>query len=461
MQRTLSPSGSVLRPLAAALLTFSAVAFVLYSVFFVAKSDSRTKRGWTLLVLMCSKWQPLYFLIVSMERLVLSVVVLSLALDGMSHHHDLCSNSTDNFITAAELVWTCAIVVSGISTICCDLDADFTPFLRRCAYFFLASCLVADAMGSFLWGPSASHTHVSIGKRLNFIADNGMRLVVVSQAVIALHFLFVSYRSRNGRGWAYASLRFTLDECGTVMLQRPSGSPNVRTLPAHCSTESARESMLGPESLSQNLSDGTSLKSGACFEMRRRFKTLQRKLVSQCRVFVIPCVKSDGAKEGAGPGVEIARPLFKMGCLKPLQRLADAHPMRYLCFGFFIAMLSLGSTIVFPSIHIQGIATLILNSFLLVMFLGFTSSSRYNFDRVAAKHVATSFRFATFIVLLAMFIALEARRAYLGIRSPLQTLAIAILCLFFCLCALIDCAPQFSAMFQIWVSVTTHSHDHS
>jgi hypothetical protein len=172
-------------------------------------------------------------------------------------------------------------------------------------------------------------------------------------------------------------------------------------------------------------------------------------------------VKSDGAKEGAGPGVEIARPLFKMGFLKPLQRLADAHPTRYILFTFIVAMLSFGSMIVFPSIQSQGIAALILNFLVLLIFLGFISSSRYNFDRVAAKHVATSFRFATFVVLLAMFIALEARRAYLGIRSPFQTLALAILCLLFCLCALIDCAPQFSAMFQIWVSVTTHSHGHS
>ena len=132
-----------------------------------------------------------------------------------------------------------------------------------------------------------------------------------------------------------------LDDCGTA-----SDDHSLQTLSAtqthetHSSTEFAGDSNLGPESvpeglqneasqnpgakesaagpilrstvsfilgtarLSEDLNDEALLNSGSCFEMRRRFKRLQRKLASQCRVLVIPCVKSDGAKEGAGPGLK-------------------------------------------------------------------------------------------------------------------------------------------------------------
>jgi hypothetical protein len=461
----------------------------MYSAFFVAKSGARSKRGWALFLIICSKWQPLYFVIVSAQRVILSALALSLVLSNA------CNNTIVGLIAASELVWTCTIIVAGMSTIFHDLDTDFTPLLRRSAYCFFAFCLIVDLTGSFLWGPAVLRTQVYVGN-LKFVAENGTRSCITSQLVIALHFLFVSYRSRNGRGWAYASLRFMLDESVTVLndysMQSISTTPNTSTqlglYPSECAggpasgpgsesqvlDEEALQSSGATESdvgailrsslsfileprISDSMPDEASQRSGTCFSIRRRFMRLQRKLSSQCRVFVVPCVAINGAKEGYGPRLEIAQPFFKLGCLKPLQWLAEAHPMIYLCFGFLVAVLSFVLALVLQNFQIQGIATLTVNSTVFIILLGFFSSPRYNFDKVAAKHVAASFRYATFVVLHAMFIALESRRAYLGIASPSQTLALAMLSLIFCLCLLIDCAPQFSAMFQIWVSVTAHS----
>jgi hypothetical protein len=450
----LSQSSSVLQPLTAACLTAAAAALVCCSVFFLVMSESRSKRGWALFATICSRWQPLYFLITSAQRISLGALALFLALRSTSHHQDGCNASIGDQIAAAELVWNCVIFVAGMATISSDLDANFNPFLRRFAYCLFLFCLILDATGSFLWGPSISRVQFSVG-RWQFFADNGMRSCIASQAVIAMHFVFVSYRSRNGRAWAYAPLRFILDDSGAACMQQQTNS----FLKGFILDDSGENSL--QDTLTSDKHGQASQNSGACVQLRQRFKRLQRRLLSQCRVFVVPCMASDDVKAGASPGVDIARPLFNMKCLRPLQRIAQAHPMLYLCSAFFVAVSSFAVVFVVPDNQIQGIVCLILNIAILVLIVGFVSSPRYNLDTVAVKCIASSFRFATFVVLLAMFIALESRRAYIGIRSPFQTLALTMVSIFFCMCTLLDCAPQFSAAFQIWISVTTCSHSQS
>ena len=43
-----------------------------------------------------------------------------------------------------------------------------------------------------------------------FLLANQITSCITSQVVVLLHLLYVSCRSRGGRGWAYASLRFVL-----------------------------------------------------------------------------------------------------------------------------------------------------------------------------------------------------------------------------------------------------------
>lgn len=167
-------------------------------------------------------------------------------------------------------------------------------------------------------------------------------------------------------------------------------------------------------------------------------------------MFIIPRAAGTGAFNEFG----IERPLFKLRCLQPLHRFADAHPHSYwCCFFVVVAVPSFVSSVVLSTSRDRGIATLILNSALFTVVLGFMSSLRHNIDRIAVKHVMLSFRFANCATLLVVFFALEVRRAYTGIRSPWQTAAIAVLCLFFCLCALIDSAPHFPSTAQLCISV--------
>ena len=89
--------------------------------------------------------------------------------------------------------------------------------------------------------------------------------------------------------------------------------------------------------------------------------------------------------------------------------------------------------------------------------LGFLSSKRYGLDRVAAKHVALSFRFAVIVALLATDVALQARRVYTVGSHPARVVALVFVGLFFCLCVLLDCSPQMPPSAQIFLSVSAHS----
>jgi hypothetical protein len=90
---------------------------------------------------------------------------------------------------------------------------------------------------------------------------------------------------------------------------------------------------------------------------------------------------------------------------------------------------------------------------LCIMVLGFLSSKRYGLDRVAAKHVALSFRFAIFVTLLATDLALSTRDVYTIDKHPLSAVSTAFNSLFFCLCILLDCSPHLPPWVQIFISV--------
>ena len=151
----------------------------------------------------------------------------------------------------------------------------------------------------------------------------------------------------------------------------------------------------------------------------------------------------------------LERPAFDLRLLRPLQRLADAHPRLYCGFAFFFLVVPDCVCVIVFSVQSQsrGIFLLVLNSMLCIMTLGFLSSKRYGLDRVAAKHVALSFRFAIFVTLLATGVALNVRQVYTIDEHPLSVVASAFLALLFCLCILFDCSPHLPPWVQILISV--------
>jgi hypothetical protein len=139
-----------------------------------------------------------------------------------------------------------------------------------------------------------------------------------------------------------------------------------------------------------------------------------------------------------------------------LQRLADAFP-NYMGFVFFMF-----TSLAFLFARIwtgdskqqhRGIATLACNCVVFIAIFGFCTSKRYNFDRVAAKHVVSSFRFVVCATLLLMFVALESRSAHVKRESPYEAASCTVLALIFCATALFDCSPQFPVPSQIFISV--------
>ena len=185
---------------------------------------------------------------------------------------------------------------------------------------------------------------------------------------------------------------------------------------------------------------------------------MQQRQVSRCRVFVIPCVAVRDAGGGGG-GFANARPAFDVRWLRPLQRLADVYPRGYVgCSLLFLAVPGfVFYFIIFrDQAEARGITFLVLSFFICIVMLGFLSSKRYGLDRVAAKHVALSFRFAVIVALFATDVALVALGVYTNGR-PTETVALVFEGLFFCLCVLLDCSPQLPPSVQIFLSVNAHS----
>jgi hypothetical protein len=263
----------------------------------------------------------------------------------------------------------------------------------------------------------------------------------------------VSCRSRHGRGWAYASLRFELDERGRSMsLERwPTATK--------CSTDSGAGACAATAELGSGAPAAAPLqraeagRASVLRGVRDWWRELQRRQVSRCRVFVIPCVRvGDGGGGGEGD-VVLARPAFGLRWLAPLQRLADAHPRIFGGCSFVFFAVPSFLVRAFLRGQAKGILYLVLNIVILMMVLGFLSSKRYNLDRVAAKHVLLSFRFLIIAFLLAVDIFLSIRELFTSNKQITEVIASALSLLCFCLCILMDCSPHLPPAVQIFISV--------
>jgi hypothetical protein len=449
--------GSKLRAVSIACVVAAAVSLVA-SVTHLLKSRALS---WALAAVICSKWQPVYFAFVTVQRMILRAMV-TYAVSADTSRTVPCSDY-ETAVHAISWMWLCAITTTALSTMCCDMEAALSPALRRCEYGLLALVLLLDAIGSVVWGNAlASDLKPFSFANVDFKLDSQLTSCIVSQVVIALHFLYVSCRSRHGRGWAYASLRFELDECG-----RSSLSISMLPTTADCRKDSGRAaSAATPMLASDQSAPAESQHAGAAgrsvlSRLRMRWLGFQQRQVSRCRVFVIPCVAvRDAGVGGGGGGFAVARPMLDMRWLRPLQRLADAHPRFYVGFVLcFLAVPSISCAIILRG-QSRGMSNIVLNMLICIMILSFLSSKRYGLDRVAAKHVALSFRFAFIVALLATDVALSARRVYTIGRHPTEAGANALMGLAFCLFVLLDCSPHLPALAQIFISVNAHNNEH-
>jgi hypothetical protein len=439
------------RPVAIACVAATALCLVVSAAYLVKS------RAWTQAAAISSKWQPVYFVIVTVQRLILRAIV-TYAVSAASWHTDSCSEY-ESAVHAISLMWNCAVLMTALSTMCCDTAADMSPRLRRCAYGLLALVLLLDTIGSVVWGnPLASDASLSVTANFSIFLDNQLTSTIASQVVLALHFLYVACRSRHGRGWAYASLRFELDECGKSlsMSMMPAMTSSLKDSGA---TASAATPMLALDaSAPTELQHAGAARWNALPRLRQRWLQFQQRQVLRCRVFVVPCVAMLDA--GGGQAVfALARPALDFRWLRPLQRIADAHPRLYVGFGlFFVALPSFAISVFSVQSQEKGIPTFVLNFLMCIMMLGFLSSKRYGLDRVAVRHVALSFRFAIFVTLLAADVALTIGEVFTILdRHPTSAVAYTFTVLFFCMCILLDCSPQLPPMVQSYISVRAHN----
>jgi hypothetical protein len=447
-----APGGSSHRPVVTVCVVAAALCLVASAAHLVKS------RAWTQAAALCSKWQPVYFVIVSVQRLVLTAIVAYAVVTGNGRAGS-CSLESEyqNAVHAVSLMWSCAVLMAALSAMCGDREAQLSPALRRCAYVVLALVLLLDAIGSVVWGnPLAGDASFSVTESFSILLDNQLTSCIASQVVLALHFVYVSCRSGRGRGWAYASLRFELDECGRSMLK---SMPMVATMTGSGMESGAAASAATPmlasdASARAELQPAGAARWKALSRLRQRWLRFQQRQVSRCRVFVIPCVAVHGAGGGGEALFTLGRPAFDFRWLWPLQRLADAHPRLYFGFMFFfLAVPSIVFSIVFGPKSQARSSVVVLISMLCIMMFGFLSSKRYGLDRVAVKHVALSFRFAIFVALLASYLALSIRAVYNNDNHPTVAVALALFLLLFCLCILLDCCPHLPPSVQIYISV--------
>lgn len=365
-----------------------------------------------------------------------------------------CDLSTEfeTVIHTAAGIWNCAILLTGLSTIFCDLDVDYSPTMRRFAYFLLAICLFVDATGSYIWGNLAGQVYISVAN-FNIFFDNQLTSCVTSQAIIAIHFLFVSCRSRHGRGWAYASLRFELDECGKYLLTSPKSLAMTKSV---MEGHTAASAMLDTKESSDQSQNEYTTRSIVFDQLSGWLLRFQKFHLSRCRAFVIPCVSHHGIARSVDE-VALLRPAFDLRFLRPLQRLADTHPKFYVIFVVgFLGLPNLACSFTLQG-SVMGISTLILNCCTLIMLLGFLSSRHHGLDRVAAQHVASSFRFATCASLYVMLVGLDIYVLQQGQLHPTQPAALAVQALLFLACSLLDCSPSLRPSIQLCISVYSRS----
>jgi hypothetical protein len=412
----------------------------------VFKSRSKSKGALAVAAAIFSKWQPLYFITVSVQRIISRAIMIPGVDCPMNVDYEI-------HIDAATMMGDFAMLFTGVIAIASDMQAEHTPIRRRCVFGFLALCLFVDVIGSYVWGNTHfSEVSVSLGFFEVFL-DNQITSSITSQAIMALHFVFVSCRSRSGRGWAYASLRFELDESGRVLLSKLSLKEMHREANCNSTPELATPAKISHLETEKNDLQSVAEKKSFAFDflrLQQRIQGFQNRHLSLCRVFVIPCVMGYEVGGGAEFGIAMARPAFRLKYLRPLQRLADAHPKMYI--GFMFCFLGLPAIAVerFVDGPERGALLLVLNSSLVIWALGYLSSKRYGLDQVAAKHVALSFRFATCVALVAGWIALNVRRE----PYPARIISVVMVCFFFLECALLDCSPHTPASIQICITVT-------
>ena len=278
-------SGSNLRHLATACVVAEALCLVASAAYLVKS------RLWTQVAALCSKWQPVYFVIMSVQRLILTAIV-TYAVGTGAGRTGSCSQ-LGNAVIAVSWMWSCAVLMAALSAMCGDREAQLPPALRRCAYGVLTLVLLLDAIGSVVWGnPLASDVSFSVTTNFSLLLDNQLTSSIASQVVIALHFVYVSCRSGRGRGWAYASLRFELDECGKSMLMSVSMAPRL-TGSREASDISASADMpvlVSDASARADLQNAGAARWTALSRLRQRWLQFQQRQESRCRVFVGPCV---------------------------------------------------------------------------------------------------------------------------------------------------------------------------
>lgn len=355
------------------------------------------------------------------------------------------------FRTRSERGWALARSIFsrnfGISIILGDLDEELVPPKRKCSYCFFVLCSTLEAIGSYFWGNSlAKQVSISVGS-FNFVIDNQITSCMTSVLAISIHFLFVSARSQTGRAWYYAPLRFELVLTDESEL---TNSLNAHAADHHLLTEAAKGS---GDSVCEELRGQNAKNCNPCFYMGVFLDKIQEKNTSRCQVFSIPCTTNRDMGSSSPRWLEAKRPFFNLSFLRPLHRLAVAHPNCYIGFAALTAFASFGCSFL-RDFALGGMLCFFLNSFAFILGLGFFSCKRHNLDRVAACSVVRSFRFLLITALLLAFFGLQVRFVHLGIKSPWQAAAIGILAFPFCLCALSDCSPSVSAFTQICISVS-------
>jgi hypothetical protein len=453
---------SNLRPITTCCVVLSALAFIANSAFIL---KSRSKSASTLAKAFCSKWQPCYLIVVSASRLILRAIVIvnSVSTSSKGAWSCILSAEYENQMHAAAFIWNCVTLLNSVSTMSCDLDADYTPKTRRLTYGMLSGTFAVDTISSVIWGNVMAHRVSVYVFDLKTYLDSQITSISFSQTIISLHLLFVSCKSRHGRGWAYASLRFELDEYGKAFLSGRALRTEEPAKLTSTTNSSALMPMLEPEA-----SDHTRIQPatplGVFSRLHRRFTQFQTRHSSLCRAFVIPCVANPDASENAE--FVLARPAFDVKLLQPLQRLADKFPKFYIIVLVFC--------LAFPSIlcyilltgAARAVSNCVLNSCMVVVFLGFLSSRRHGLDKVAVKHVITSFRFAYCLVLHAGLVVLKFFETFLPSDSteerlhPLQPFSFVISTLLFFESALLDCSPHLSKSSHLLMAVMCTSEQY-
>jgi len=422
-------------------LVWAATAVVANAAILLFKS--RAKQGLALAAAICAKWQPAYFLLVSIARVVFLASIV--ARDVKDESAGSCGFSLHQHgqILATELLMPISLLFFSLAAICCDHDLDFTPAIRRGAYCASTACFLLDMFCSFVWGFGTKTDQGSLYfGPFRFFLANQITSCVTSQVVVLLHLLYVSCRSPEGRGWAYASLRFELvKQHNMEMLLEPSCSPLA---PQMSKFNGALEGVQGADVRAQ-------VHSNVFSRLRHRLLRFRRQRLQACQVFAIPCVEGDSNLSTGltASGLQLARPLFRIKFPGIMIRFAELHGSLYCGVLLIVGLVSLAC----HQLEHSGTASLVFNIILVYGVLGFLSCKRLNIDLVAAKHVSTSFRFVCICFLLLFEVALDVHLLYIGQRSPPKVAALIIMFMTFILCLLVDCSPNLPTAVQTAISV--------